>query len=464
MGGYALPSADAERSVVEARDGEVIDVLYRTYAAALRDLCRAKTGDTWTAEDACHETVLRAARAWPRFRKTQPLWPWLSTIASNVCHDLDRRQRHLVLVPHTPDSHQPSFEDEVAARVDGRMLSSALARLEPTEQELLYQHDVIGVPFDKLAGALGATPSAVRMRAKRARDRVRRHLEERGDARRLLGLPALLPWFTDHVRAVLGRVRLWVRRQPPGTTPAVDSLASAATSTWAPAVAHMAAAVAVSLGTLPVGAPAPAVVPPADAYAIPMHGARPGVATTPVADPRRSPRATPPRQAHEGPARGAPSSGHEEVSAPSAGPVSPALIEHEQEGDGTTKGPRVEPPAPPPRDIEAPKAPDEPDEVAEVDGGDVDERTHEDDGTTSYDVTIVEAEVKHDADEDGRNEVNTSIDVTMWCPPDANPAKAAACDAADDLEDPQSEGEPTNDDEDASEPPPAEVVDPTPFD
>ena len=94
-----IPVID-ERRLLDAgidADDEAFDAIYRKFKPTLVAFCTSRLGSASEAEDASQEALLRAYRALPRFDRTQDMWPWLATIAANVCIDMKRKRRAVPL-------------------------------------------------------------------------------------------------------------------------------------------------------------------------------------------------------------------------------------------------------------------------------------------------------------------------------------------------------------------------------
>ncbi|HIU16061.1 MAG TPA: sigma-70 family RNA polymerase sigma factor [Candidatus Ventricola intestinavium] len=71
-------------------DGLNMETLVEQYGDELLRLCLLYMGDRHLAEDAFQETLVKAWRALPGFRRESSVYTWLSHIAVNVCRDMLR--------------------------------------------------------------------------------------------------------------------------------------------------------------------------------------------------------------------------------------------------------------------------------------------------------------------------------------------------------------------------------------
>jgi RNA polymerase sigma-70 factor (ECF subfamily) len=209
-----VPEATVEDDLIAACHTEGMEGLadfYQAYAPAVRALCLARLGDRALAEDACHDTILKAYGAAGRFWPGAKVWPWLSTIASNVCTDIQRRQHREIiagLIPdERPDLGEPGADDRAQARMHSDLVTDALRRLSPRQRELLYRYEYQGYSYQEMAELTGSSLPAVRTALMRARQSLRTKVEELAEER-----PSWPLAIAAIVGRVPGRIRAWAVR------------------------------------------------------------------------------------------------------------------------------------------------------------------------------------------------------------------------------------------------------------
>jgi RNA polymerase sigma-70 factor (ECF subfamily) len=251
MRGYALPAEADERRVTAATDPDAaFDALYRTYAPALRAYCRARLRNPADAEDACHEAILRAFNALPRFDTERPLWPWLATIAGNVCRDMQRRQvtaaAHVTYVDVAVDD----LDELAAARTRRAILADALQSMPERYRSHVYLRDLEGWSYEAIASYDGSSVASVRSTLHRARSVLRERVRDTAERRREWPMPALVPLVFSRLRARIARARAAApAAESVGRINAFDSLLTiVAHPAFAQGVLSLAAVVGVGLG------------------------------------------------------------------------------------------------------------------------------------------------------------------------------------------------------------------------
>lgn len=128
-------------------------------------------------EEVAQETFLRAWSKLDGYRAEAPFEHWLTRICLNCCYERIRRSppraAELDVELATSPRHDPSAAVEV---------ERLLRRLAPADRFVLLLLDGEGWTAEEIAARLGWTRTNVKVRAHRARKRLRRLLEENLDA------------------------------------------------------------------------------------------------------------------------------------------------------------------------------------------------------------------------------------------------------------------------------------------
>jgi RNA polymerase sigma-70 factor, ECF subfamily len=132
------------------------------------------------AEDAVQESFVRAYRALARYDERYAFRSWLFRILINRCRSSaaarGRRDSRVVLderaVREAPAGHP------AAAMDDALSLAAALGTLDPRSREAFLLRYGEGLDYAEMARLSGDGISALKMRVKRARERMRSFLEE----------------------------------------------------------------------------------------------------------------------------------------------------------------------------------------------------------------------------------------------------------------------------------------------
>lgn len=141
---------------------------------------RRKLPSNEVAEDVLQESYLRAMRAAPDLRTTDRLIPWFYRILNNAVIDL---YRHRASRP-TEQPLTTGLEDTLPAipQEDRGILCecfrSVLPTIKPEYAELLERMDLQEAEPDTVARDLGISRNNLKVRHHRARQALRRRLEE----------------------------------------------------------------------------------------------------------------------------------------------------------------------------------------------------------------------------------------------------------------------------------------------
>ena len=142
-------------------DGE-IERIVNEYASELFRLCLVTLKNTHDAEDAVQDTLLSYLQHAPEFESRESERSWLLTVAANRCRDsLRRAKRH-------PSVSMDELT-ELGATDEHALVLDALMALPEKFRLVLTLHYVEGYSTSEIAGMIGRTPSAVKMRLQKGR-------------------------------------------------------------------------------------------------------------------------------------------------------------------------------------------------------------------------------------------------------------------------------------------------------
>lgn len=138
---------------------------------------RKRVGDTDLAEDILQDSLLRAIRAAPDIRHEERIIPWFYRVLQNAIVDTYRRRGVEQAYAVTADVPEVAAEPE-----DDSELCACFERLVPTLKgeyaDLIQTVELGNEAPEHAAGHLGITPNNLKVRRHRARQALRRKLEE----------------------------------------------------------------------------------------------------------------------------------------------------------------------------------------------------------------------------------------------------------------------------------------------
>ncbi len=142
--------------------------------------------DAQKVEDLAQETFLKAWRALGQFDGRAPFEHWLSRIAARVALDhlrKEKRRQNEIGLPELGDDaldwlRSDDEKSELDARSAAELLELAMRELSPADRMVITMQELEGRSVKEIALAMGASGVAVRVRAMRARSKLRQALEK----------------------------------------------------------------------------------------------------------------------------------------------------------------------------------------------------------------------------------------------------------------------------------------------
>jgi RNA polymerase sigma-70 factor (ECF subfamily) len=136
-------------------------------------------------EDIAQEVFIRAYKNLSQFRKDAPFEHWLARITFSACYDFLRRERkHRETAPLDAvdfDLYDNSVDQAVAAGRAREVLAWAMRHLRADEQLVLTLCEIEERTIREVADLTGWSESNVKVRAFRARQALKRILEEHAE-------------------------------------------------------------------------------------------------------------------------------------------------------------------------------------------------------------------------------------------------------------------------------------------
>jgi RNA polymerase sigma-70 factor, ECF subfamily len=141
--------------------------------------------DFQKVEDLAQETFLKAWRFLDRYDGRAPFHHWLSKIALRVALDHLRKQKRVRAEIALDDLgeevldwlHDPGEEKQLGAQQAAQLLDVALRELSPEDRQVITLLEIEGRSVKEICELTGASSAAVRVRAFRARSRLKKVLE-----------------------------------------------------------------------------------------------------------------------------------------------------------------------------------------------------------------------------------------------------------------------------------------------
>lgn len=161
-----------------AGEARAFAVLFERYGPRLLRVMSRGVSRGSDVQDLVQQTFLQLHRARHDFRPGAKLRPWLFTIALNLKRQYFRRAGRR----SEASLAQENIPEPVAATGDperdlaGARVRKALGGLPEAQREVIALHWFEGLSFREIAEAVGASVSAVKVRAHRGYEKLRRAL------------------------------------------------------------------------------------------------------------------------------------------------------------------------------------------------------------------------------------------------------------------------------------------------
>lgn len=167
------------RLYVDNQSNRYFELLYSRYSDKVYRKCLMFTKDPVKAEDFTHDIFLRLIMRLSSFKEQSRFSTWLFSITYNYCTDQLRMSRKKGLVPMEDEMDvADENHDEDLMEMEAHRLKTALGYLTMEEQSLLLLKYQDEVSIKEIADIHNLSESAVKMRLKRAKEKLKkRYLE-----------------------------------------------------------------------------------------------------------------------------------------------------------------------------------------------------------------------------------------------------------------------------------------------
>jgi RNA polymerase sigma factor (sigma-70 family) len=180
---------EALMSAYRAGDRTAFESLFALLGPRVHGFFMRSFQNRATADDLLQITFLKLHRARADYDASQPLRPWVFSIAARVRLDEYRRRKQIMedlddermerLPSGTADGPPASAPDNIETAQRAESFRVALDTLPESQRVIVHLHRFEGLTFAQIATALGSTEGAVKLRAFRAYEKLRislRHL------------------------------------------------------------------------------------------------------------------------------------------------------------------------------------------------------------------------------------------------------------------------------------------------
>ena len=171
-----LSDNELVQRIVKTNDTHLFAVLYDRYVSMVYNKCFGFASSKEEAQDLTHDVFIKLFVKLRTFKGTAKFSTWLYSFTYNFCVNYATRNNYKKneknFKGEIPDSNDLDYSDESIYSMKSEKLKRALEIIDPTEKMILllkYQDDF---SIKEIQDALEIGESAVKMRLKRAKEKL----------------------------------------------------------------------------------------------------------------------------------------------------------------------------------------------------------------------------------------------------------------------------------------------------
>lgn len=172
---HTLNDEEVIRQYLPSCPNACFETLYNRYVRKVYNRCYSLTKDSDKAQDFTHDIFMRVFDRLDRFQERSTFSTWLYSISYNYCMDQLRSASRMATtsLEDNHDYHTPEPDEADHAEHGLHVLANAMRSLSWQEAQILRLKYQDGLDVRQIAEQLNLKESAVKMRLKRSRDKVR---------------------------------------------------------------------------------------------------------------------------------------------------------------------------------------------------------------------------------------------------------------------------------------------------
>jgi RNA polymerase sigma-70 factor (ECF subfamily) len=164
-------------------DADAYSILVNRYKTMIYNLAFRMVGDEDTAKDLAQESFIAAYKGLGQFRFGSKFSSWLYSIALNKCRDHLKLAKDTVSTDEISDmmpENRNSPERAAATEQSKDILQRALDALPVEYRQVLILKHIEELDYQEIADITGTSVSALKVRAHRGREMLKKILEDAG--------------------------------------------------------------------------------------------------------------------------------------------------------------------------------------------------------------------------------------------------------------------------------------------
>ena len=165
------------RQYRDTNPNDCFEELYSRYVQKVYHRCYSMTKDSAKAQDFTHDIFIKMFAHLDRFQERSSFSTWLYSISHNYCLDQIKRSKRLTTTSLEEGFDYISSDESDEKEQTLQQLTRVVDSLSEQEAQILRLKYYDDMDVRQIAQKLKINESAVKMRLKRSRDRVRERCE-----------------------------------------------------------------------------------------------------------------------------------------------------------------------------------------------------------------------------------------------------------------------------------------------
>lgn len=173
-----LTDEEIVKLIIETQDSALVEILYKRYSVKIYRKCLTFVKNSLLAEDLTHDIFIKILLNLSKFKHKSKFSTWIYSITYNYCIDFlrkDKKNKFSTLSEHdsiqlaAEDSHDSELKEIESAR-----LLYLLDQVNTDEKMILIMKYQDGLSIKDIQTIFDVSESAIKMRIKRAKDKMRK--------------------------------------------------------------------------------------------------------------------------------------------------------------------------------------------------------------------------------------------------------------------------------------------------
>jgi len=163
--------------IVETQGDEYVEELYKRYSNKIYRKCLTFVKDVSLAEDLTHDIFIKALLNISKFKKKSKFSTWIYSITYNYCIDYlrkSRKENFVTIEEEKSEVNVLEYEDDgKLIEIETSRMLRLLDMIRADEKMILLMKYQDNLSIKEIQGMLQVSESAVKMRIKRAKEKMR---------------------------------------------------------------------------------------------------------------------------------------------------------------------------------------------------------------------------------------------------------------------------------------------------